>query len=423
MGLRVHKFKDKLTRYIFGKTGVLLNIELNTRGRGRRATLNATDPIESIEVLYIHLPPIASNSNLWRKALEHRPAAGGSIPIPRDERPVLRTRIRAILREWGPSSRVWSDRGYLFSAAVFERENELYQMEQEPGTAGRLEASDLPPKQEYLNPSGPRTTASDGTDLGHVGLRLGTFADRLSQQGTRGPQWARERESHHITQYLLAEYFHNGKRTTVESDPNRKAFPLLSRAPDAYPGLTLAGGMPSTFTGSGTVQIASLELGRGGAMPAISLARTTHRAGGLHVTPKADDFEGTDVTTQAGAVNRKFTGFLPATYRAKEQDAVRDATKYSDWAQWRDQDRAGVTTAIYGAMQRTYRWMRDHMEGRLQTGLRTIEREYYNDLGQGVTRTNSSNYTISTGEMDRVYTAARRHSRQTMRAAGWTGQT
>ena len=424
MALRVHKFKDKLVRYIFGRTGVLLDIELNTTRRGRNALLNRSNPVNAVTVQFLHLPPISSNSNLWRDALTHRTTVTGRTPIPEDERGAVRTRVRQVVRGMGPSSQVWSNDGYRLSRHVFEAVDELARQEQEAGAAGQVAAEDLPAKSYYLDTdSTAHTTTSGGADIGNVGLRLGTYGQRLRQDGSspRGPQWARERESHHITQYLLVEYFHNGKGNSRESDSDRMAFPLIfARGPDAYPELTLtAENMPNTYR---SIQIATLEEGRGAEMPAISIARPTHRRGRLHVSPYADDFnDAPDITTQAGAVNRKFMSYLTSAYKAKEEAALASEAGYTEWVQWRDNNTTQVAGTIHSAMQHTYKWMRDYMQARLQVGLRVNEREYYNDLGEATTRTNSADYQIRTSEMDTVFTAAVGHNRRGMERYGWTG--
>ena len=427
MGLRVHRFKDKLVRYIFGRTGVLFDIELNTTGRGRRARLNRQNPVNELKVMFLHLPPISSNSNLWNDALTHRTNATGGrgTAIPTDERGAVRTRARQVLRNMGPSSQAWANNGYRLSYAVYQEIDELARLEQEAGSAGQLEAADLPPKSSYLAATGSRTTSSSGADLGNVGLRLGTYSERLDAdgrtRGQRGPQWAKERESHHITQYLLVEYFHNGKGSDQETDPDRMGFPLYKDHNDAYPEMVDgADNKPGRFR---TIPIETLEAGRGGEMPAISLARPTHRQGRLHVSPYADDFKGsTEIRTQAGAVNHKFVNYLTPTYREKESAALENAAGYTEWERWRDENPTAMANTIATAMQKTYKWMRKHMQDRLKEGLRVNEREYYNDLGESITRTNPSDYEISTTEMDGIHTDAVRHNNTTMSRFGWTGQ-
>jgi len=260
---------------------------------------------------------------------------------------------------------------------------------------------------------------------GNVRLHLGHY----SQRSGHGPQWARERESHHITQYLLVEYFHNGQGTEFETNPDRMGFPLLRQHRDAYPGLTpTADGHPDRFAGAQPVQIAALESERGALMPTILLARPTHRRGRLHITPSAEDFrDDTTVTNQATAVNHIYKHSLPDEQRRIESDVAADPTRYAQWENYvRRTGRAEIQNRIGAAMQGTYRYMKEYMQGQLLTALRAEEMDYYNDLWTTGNPSNTAGR-ITRGEMSRVHQAAVEHNRvgghgtSGLQSAGWIG--
>ncbi|MCP4231898.1 MAG: hypothetical protein GY771_17350, partial [bacterium] len=132
MGLRIYRFKDRLTRYIFGRTGILLDIKFKTRGLGRKAVFrDPRSPVESVTVRFVHLPPISSNAGLWKNVLTHRPTKipGKVIPIPDKDRAGFRARVRAVLSDMGPSLKVWDKEGYRLSTTVFDEVEKLKQME------------------------------------------------------------------------------------------------------------------------------------------------------------------------------------------------------------------------------------------------------------------------------------------------------
>jgi hypothetical protein len=236
-------------------------------------------------------------------------------------------------------------------------------------------------------------------------LHLGTY----DQKGTGLPQSGTERESHHITQYLLVEYFHNGSGTTEETDQQRKGFPLLSIDRTAYGSdMHLTGSKPDRFR---DIKIDELEQGRGGKMPTILLARPTHRRGNLHISPSADDFSDVSVSTQAGAVNHIYKNALPTRQRQLERLVTDDPSRYSQWVTYRDNPTNNVSQHIFDAMQATYQYMKTYMQTQLKNALLTIERDYYNDL-YAARHTTSSDRPLTSAHMQSIWEAAVRHNNE-----------
>lgn len=263
-----------------------------------------------------------------------------------------------------------------------------------------LDAKDLPSPLEYLAPKG---TWKD--PVGNIGLRLGTYADK--DKG--GNQHGRERESHHITQYLLLEYFANKSATY-------KPFKLLDGTHNPYPGLKSKGTEVDTFrhTGEPPMPIADFEAKRGGKMPAILLARITHRTGGLHVTAKADDFD-PPADSPAGAVDSIFEeklGGRNGPYRVAEEGGI---SQFNSFKQSVGEPK--VEETIYIAMQDTYAWMKRVMHGPLKDGLQTIEAKYFNALADQ----KGGTMHITPAELSEVGAAAVLHNNELMAKGGWKG--
>ena len=245
------RFKVALARVILGETGLVLDIDLKSAGD------DAPVSVVGLKVVYVHLPPIHATSNNSRAIWER--ATVGLVLL--DELPVMRPKIRAYLEGTAPSNAIWERAEFRLKRAIVD--------EVRAGMVkGALDPSDLPSIKDYVDPDLPGSK---------VGLRLGTHAGLTSKPLS-------ERESHHISQFLLVDYFTNNT-----SPP---AFPLIAATPEAYPALKAESGLPHTFNAPNEkpMPLNQLWQGRGGEMPTISLARTTHRTGRLHIT-KADDWE------------------------------------------------------------------------------------------------------------------------------------
>lgn len=411
MGLNISDFTRRLERYIFGKTGILLDLEYRDSGTGRDATFRVPGtPYDRAQVKYVFLANVHGNTRLWQEALTHRGAVGGGrgVAIALADRPAWRTRIRAVLRDLGPSSSVWSGSAYCFTPAIFAAAEELERQVQAAGIAGTLAHGELPTATEYLS----RTGAPTNSVLGNLRVHLGNYGQKAS-----GEQRGKERESHHITQYLLVEYFHNGPTDAPEQDQDRMGFPLLRRNANAYGDdlHTGSGRVPLRFR---NVQIDSLEQDRGGRMPTILLARPTHRRGNLHINPHADDFDTASVSTQAAALNHIYKNHLSAEQRVLEREVFDGTRPYSAWEDYkRTHD---ISTPIYDAMQETYRFMRTYMQRQLRTALVGIERGYYNDMFAAANPT-STTEPISVDDMNRLANDAIRHNNDGASARGIAG--
>ncbi len=375
------RFARALARFLFGTTGILMDIKVTSvmKNKGKVS-------VKSVDVIQVHLPLVKDHqSPLWTAALD-------SLKLQSDEeREDIFPRLLAYLtgtgREIGLG--IWKRSNYGLQDKVRKAVSKT--MRETP----ILKAEKLPPKADYL-----KLDAKDGG-----GLRLGSHKD-LSDR-TRV-----ERESHHITQFLLLEYFANKNKSN-------QAFPLLMKegikSKGLYPGLDVDGREPKKFQPSSakTIPIKDMKKGRGGLMPAILLARPTHRRAGLHIKKgDIDDMPNNEVNSQSGVIHTVFKKALPGKYVEAEKNNERfDFYKRSRLIQ----DQNTVNKEIYTAMQATYTWMREKMEPRLKYGLFTIERNYYNVLAVQ----KKSKDLILPAEMTDVYTKAIEESRSVMDRAGW----
>jgi hypothetical protein len=388
------RFETALARYIFGRTGILMKIDLLPDDKKDEDT-----PItaKSIKVLYVHLPPVRANHRLWTKAVE---GLSGRNPEETEllaDKDRLFRRLRLYLESKGPSPGIWKPKSYGLQQRVLAQLVEFVKA-MAAGTAD-LTPAELPGKKEYLDPKG-----APGPN-GHIGLRIGTYKNSKNQQG-------KDRESHHTTQFLLLEYFAHLNSTQTSS--NEKPFPLIAQKKDAYPGLDATSSAPQKFDGPTKMDIAGLEAGRGDAMPAVLLAAPTHRNGNLHVTTKADDFPD-HVDSPAGVVNFIFhekLGSDDGEYRKAEKAGASAFDKFKLTA-----GEDAVKTQIYTAMQATYKWMRDFMRERLDKALPDLELKYYNQLADDGGRKDR----LKPGEMEIVAAEAKANNDAEMIKWGWVG--
>lgn len=441
------RFRVGLVGEIFGATGILLGLSFKKATRSDLGTKRAKQPafdktavVKSLSVRNVDLSDIHGASSLWEKAIDNtrsnRVAAKDELwknaTSPKG-RSKLRARLRPVLRDPVHSARPWMRNRFAFSERVVKAVRELA----DASGLKTLDAADLPPKSEYLD-----TAKVESAPHKNIGLRVGRFGQHKSGKKklvvpgatpeeieTKGQQKGLERESHHTTQFLLLDFFHN--------TAPRKAFPLLAHAAnnrnarsEVYPGVQARSKEVSRFTGKSEFPIAEFWAGRGALMPAILLARTTHRTGHLHVSRKAAD-ESTSASaqgTQSSVLRRNFADALASSVVGNkllgaERTALEDSastparTRIAKFqATIKALDRGKVLAAIESAMRETYRWMYyDVMEPALRKGLAVQERDYYNDLADA----KGSSEKITDREMTSVAETAKENNIRAMKKSGF----
>jgi hypothetical protein len=399
--LDIDRLEIALSRFIFAKAGVLIKFKLLSGIFSGAATQSKDAPpsFVSLDIIHIHLSEIHGNHKLWQLAVS-------TVLLGKDRDKYL-PRIRAYIEGKGPVLGIWDKKTYQLAQQVIDDVEAIM-----TATGSTLDKSQLPPPLQYLAAKMPAGST------GNVGLRLGTYGD-AEQTGT-------ERESHHITQYLLLQYFH-GKS-------EKKPFPLLKKSNKTYPGVSASGSggdaKADKVTASGapkTIDLVGWEDGRGGKMPAILISAYTHRTGRLHVTTKADDWtsggnKSAAPDSPAGVVDMKFlknlqardSDYLKAQAKSEGTNANASQEAFPAYVARKEASSQGhVPKVIYGAMQDTYHWMRDFMQPRLKTALVTAEMKYYNDLGT------DKNYSINASELELVFAEAIIKNKTEMEKGGW----
>lgn len=389
-------FMTELRRYLFARTGVLLDLkekvlDIRIKQGKRTKKLPALDPnvpISKLHVRNINPGLLSAGSKLYKHLIQAsfgnkmKDDTGKWVTEDDEHRRALRTQVVAYARSsLGPG--MFSSGALKFKTTVVKeirkRTTEKIAAKRTPS---KLPDASIPKWADY------KKTENGDIDSVHgsVGLRLSKFATK-SKKYTTDAQWGTERESHHTTQFLLAEYFAHG----ADYKPNaaaKCAFKHLRADADAplYPFIEVQSGMPKVIKNDRkNNDIADLAAGRGGPMPAILVARSTHRSGGLHVTSTAGDYAD-DVSTQSQVVNSEYRTALAsrhADFKAAEDGSKADFKTYMETGPGsKAPEQIKIKAAVHGAMQATYQWMRGHMQGRLLPALLEHERTYYQTMAK-----------------------------------------
>ena len=453
-----HRFTRALVGLVFGGSGILLSLDTKkTEGsvpgakREKQPYINPKEPVKSMKVENVDLAEIHGGDSLWQLALEAtKKAHAVKLPLLTAAAPLfkdltdkkallgLRARLRPVLAGRDGVG-VWLSSKFAFRKKILD---ELDEALKRPKGQDKVDPSKdpIPGRTDYLDHAKVETDRSK-----NIGLRIGRFAQKDAPRGAgkvvkrpggktferSGQQRGLERESHHTTQFLLMEYFHG-------RSSGGHPFPRLAQAPSnktggktLYPGLTASGKDVRQYDGDGPpMMVGEFFAGRGGLMPAVLIARVTHRSGGLHVSTKSSDFEGTNEEGQSWVVHGKFRaalksalGDLASAYEAKEAAAKKAPAAGASgdpplevFRKWMNTHEADVKTAISTAMRRVYRWMYfDVMKDALRDALKELEVPYYNDLAEAANKSDR----IDDGDMDAIAAEAEQNNARVMKESGF----
>lgn len=386
--LNPERFVTLLESFIFAARGIAVQL-----------TLGANNVITRVRFSNVHLAWVGGGGRLWDIAFTRSfPSASPA------ERSTMQREVRQLLTVLGPQPFIWAHGAYEFSAGFKQRLTE----EREARIRG---AETVPVKREYLQTDSTRADNLSISTHGNLTRRgIGAF----------------HRESHHTTQYLLAEFFGNSPSGTQQAFP-RGLRSVLSPGVNFGPGGTVT----AISSGANTLQVSLLDpnAGRGNNMPAVLIAATTHQRGNLHVAPQESIGAGGTIEehgtrTQGFAIKNQFNNALDAVGLAMRDDSAATRTRISDAVR---ANRPRVEREIYTAAVATYRWMHDRMINRLKEGLRGEERGYYlriaaRDASHLVSPDSSdlrSDYNLTETDMDDVWERAKANNDRVMAAAGW----
>jgi hypothetical protein len=368
--LDIDRFVTLLEGAIFGKTGVSVQF-----------TIDKKRAVTSLAVGYIHMGVVdpVKSKKLWDEALQ----TPGIVPAGESANAV-KFELYTWLALVGPNPFLWDQKGSDFRFSKFFVEY----FQKVRGTRRPEVEKQLPTKQQYLSPT-PQTG---------LGLRLGVH------QGQQGP----DHESHHMTQFLLIQFFrNNATRTAWLGGKN-------------YPGIQPATGQDRSEFDAGSGRRLGLQAlddassVRGAKMPAILLAADTHRRGQLHIErehrwDQGDDAEGP--ATQGLAIEKRWKEALTAAFGVNDSDPTWNARVATT------SDPGGK---IFDAMIDVYHWMYWRMMPALQQGLKTRELAYYQSIAAhkfGAAPTGQ--YQMTAADMESVYQNAKKKNDELMSKQGW----
>ncbi len=346
--LRPRLFANNLETYLFARTGLVVNIDMD----GDRAG--------TIAVRYLHLANISSRSGVWQEMKSNSLAF---IRTHRANRLELFNhanswrQIKHFIATRLNEKQVWHSGEFRLSNAFIDEVTIILL------NIGDVEVGTW---ADYKD--------TDQVGSQRAGLRIDTHGGLT---GARMPQAARnDRESHHIPQYLLVEYFRNDNGKLFSGGRNSP-----ERIPGFYP-LTRGSGLES-FKADGSradIDLHALDpnSGRGDNLPAISLAAVTHQRGRLHMNASStwggnDELNGQ--ATQSDQINEEFLRNIRTqqiTGSKAEIAAAGQALTGTDLDLYRGK--------ILSAMRDTYASMYDVMMAALPNALVRYEIPYYNSV-------------------------------------------
>jgi uncharacterized protein DUF4157 len=375
-------FANLLEGFLFATRGIGLQIRLTPDDSG----------VASVNVVNIDLSKVPMNHALWDLAMRAFSDSTGAIRRELYQRFI----VLGLTREPQPS---------LWHATRFEF-GEGFRLDFESLERARTSTviSGLPDAAVYK-------TNSDRGDVLALNLH-GTLTDRGI--GTY------KRESHHMSQFLLAKFFAN--------QHSNKAFPaaLSDEYPPAIGFASGTSGPVSQINLPGhpaiRIDVLSPGSGRGDAMPAILLAARTHRRGRLHLEREgqwnADSNEATGTATQGNTIRNWFNAALPRELRTDNTSAAH----LTEMRDWKTAHPGLVDRTYYDAVVATYHRMYSRMMPQLKVGLKTEERAFYNGIAainHGPNGVLQANWSLSEDDMVGVWNAAKSYHDGVMSGHGW----
>jgi hypothetical protein len=366
------RLKVQLERELYGLTGMAFDIVVNQMTgsasiKGKK-TVNPSKPIASVAIVYLHMPLVPAGADgeaLWNLVVER--TFKGTAEYTQATHDSFKAAAKLVIGRRDPVPDTYdTDVFKLSSRRATVVRNQRARMKDFID-----KSKPWPTIVEYTNPYDTQVPAL----VRLMGLRVGPYS---VWHGTG----AGDRDAHHAVQYLLFEYFRNGKK--------RKPFPLLGSVP--YPGVSATGALVSTIYAAGTqIKVAEYEKNRGGKVPTIFLARHTHQSG-IHLHTEAPDDDTSAPMSQVAAIDNSFSRNLGLISKAGPvMDNANDLKQLEQLRKQGKQDEPladsnppitfnRVATAIGKATQQTYKDMWTDLKPRLWTAVRTQEVAYYNAI-------------------------------------------
>lgn len=389
--LHYERFKDNLENYLSGTTGIDVKIHYEHAPRADK-----TRKVSHVNVAYVHLGRLYGNPAPWSKLREntnkhmvtHTATLG--IPFTDKEWQKMRNSLKGGTTDRDP----WHDTEYRLSDA-FIKEMRAYVNASEKGQVDRwdnyIRTDDIP------NPLyGGLRVGTHGQLTGHPTKRADLEPASGAGSGVMTDVARGGRQSHHVPQFLLVEYFENDNNTPVARKIGSKVtFP---------PGFVFSGSHATGFDdGSGkSIDFAKLDpqpSNRGTGLPAISLAAKTHQKGKLHINAVSNWGDYKDLSP---SIEVRGTGTQGATINDTFYKVLREELGYGksgteEALLTRAHSDAKAKPKVHKAIQRTYKWMYRGMLRMLTNTLtRSVEdHEHYEATEYETFALNMPNTTVS----------------------------
>jgi hypothetical protein len=329
-------FIRSLEMYLLGRTGITVTFgKIDYDPEVKKSADKLVKDI-NINAIYLRWIDATPGYSVWDQVL----ANTWGTPEYKSKMSKLRTEAKRIIDITSGTKDIWDGNEYKFDSD--------FKREAEKGVYGyKLTADKLPEWPVFSS------TKKVGSET--VGVHLNTHAVFTKNY----PLATIERQSHHTTQFLVAEYFRNVK--------GFKPFPQDRNWPNT---VDVQGGEVNKIskqTGGPAIDVATTYAGnRGGVMPAILLSAKTHLGADLHVTARGDE---SNTPTQGYSINEIFNKAMPEKMR---QDS--DPLKHDQYVAGNS---AEAGKEIYAAVQTSFKAIRNEMAEKLKNNFPKSEVAYY----------------------------------------------
>lgn len=372
VSLKKSRFIANLENYLYGRTGVSVRVDRTGQHVGWA------------KVLSIDLGLASARSNMYtamRTNTNNRVSRMPSVTA-LDNRDWKR--VRQIMRGGSFDSPTWDANEYRLHDRLI-RELRTFLDDVGAGNVGNW--------ADYVDTTSV-SAARGGLRVGTHGQLTGSRTGNRELEPRAGSPGSGEmlsearsgRQSHHVPQYLLVQYFRNMATTKLHKQVRgRNLLPI---------GFDADTGNADSFSdgNSGDINLSRLDpsAGRGAGLPAISIAARTHQRGRLHINAAFDWAEESDSDlaspeytashTQGQRINSVFYDYLRQRmgFSSRNHAAIVAESRAHP---------ARHKPHVYLAMQDTYRWMYNMMITALRNGLKNHEVDYYKTVALGMPNT------------------------------------
>lgn len=382
--LNKRAFIRNLLSYLYAQGGFEIEVGWNA----------SRSQIDTVNLEFIDLANVSARTDIWQKVVNNtRATLTGTHRTRFSER---RRRVKNIIDERTHGQPLWH-------RTEFRLHNDLRDLIKD-----RLRSAVnivVDPWNQYID--------SDNLGATNGGLRVDRHETLTSATNRRG-----DRESHHIPQFLLVQYFRNN--ATTDMLPGNELLPGFSQG---------RGGLGSFTAGGTTINLAALDGAgsgtRGLGMPAISLAKPTHQKGRLHINAFANWNEADETgahVTQSVRVDNLFWSSLRSHLRRPASESKEQVIHYAN----RPENIGTAPGNVHRAMRHTYAEIYREMKNALRTALRDHEIPYYEELAveqhddvqnEAELRARHSDYAPIARDRDGIISAVQ--SKQTTYMSAW----